>query len=307
MSNSIRSRLLGGIFKLSGYKKVFAKPEEELLESFRKENEKCVFKLPTDKNAIYSDVVINEEKDHHCLRMQKEEKPSEKAVLFLCGGGFVRGINDHAVKSARNYGEKSGRDVWLPYYPLCIDNCVTETYTMVYQTYKEMLKIYKPENIAFLGFSSGGAMAIGLCCHINALKEPNVSMPNLIIAVSPGSIPYYEEEKKKMEELNDLDVMLDKNFMVDTVKKIMVKDQDVPDYLVHTILGDFTNFPMTHIYYATHEILYAEAEYFEKAFKKYNVQYQMHIREGLFHCYPSITFYPEGREAEEEIIGYLSN
>lgn len=283
---------------------MFAQSEEEILESVKKTNEKCNFKIPTDNACIYSDVVIQEV--HHCLRMQKEEQPAKKAILFFFGGGMIRGCNDGVVKSARKYGERSGRDVWLPYFPLCTDHCVTETYDMIYNTYKEMLKVYEPKNIALVGFSSGGAMAIGLCCHINALKEENVSMPGLIVAVSPGSVPYSDEEKQKMEELNPLDIMLDKRFMAEVVKGIMVKGQEVPDYMVHTVLGDYSNFPMTHIYYATHEILYAEAEYFEKAFKKYNSKYEMHIKEGMFHCYPSFTFYPEGKEAEDQIVGYLS-
>lgn len=188
---------------------------------------------------------------------------------------------------------------------------------MVFETYKTMLKVYDPKNIALVGFSSGGAIALGLCCHINYVNAHpttpetetpgTIPMPGLIIASSPGSVPYTEEEKKKMEELNPLDVMLDQHFMVNVIKGIMVKDQEVPDYMVHTVLGDFTNLPMTHVYYATHEILYAEAEYFENAFKKYNVPYEMHIKEGMFHCYPSFTFYPEGREAEDQMIGYLSN
>ncbi|OUM67996.1 hypothetical protein PIROE2DRAFT_58391 [Piromyces sp. E2] len=302
---SIRSKLLVGAFKLVGIKKMFTKEEEELIKEVRKSNEKCIFKVPTDTDCVYSDVVIQDV--HHCLRMQRGEVPAKKAILFFFGGGFIRGCGDGVVKSAKKYGERSGRDVWLPYYPLCIDHCITETYDMIYHTYKEMLKVYEPQNIALVGFSSGGAIALGLCSHINARKEENVSMPGLIIAVSPGSIPYSEEEKQKMEELNPLDVMLDKHFMVDVIKGIMVKDnKEVPDYMVHTVLGDYSNFPMTHIYYATHEILYAEAEHFEKAFKKYNSKYEMHIKEGMFHCYPSFTFYPEGREAEDQIIGYLS-
>ncbi|KAL6621111.1 alpha/beta-hydrolase [Neocallimastix californiae] len=289
-----------------GFKSMFAKPAEELLETVKKENEKCNFKIPNDKSFHYFDVPVLEE--YHCLRMQKEEKPTKKAILFFFGGGFIRGCNDGVVKSAKKYGERSGRDVWLPYYPLCTDHCVKDSYGMIFETYKIMLKEYEPQNIALVGFSSGGAIAIGLCCHINAVKEKeDVPMPGLIIACSPGSVPYSEEEKKKMEELNPLDVMLDQNFMVNVIKGIMVKDQEVPDYMVHTVLGDYTNFPMTHIYYATHEILYAEAEFFEKAFKKYNVKYEMHIKEGMFHCYPSFTFYPEGKEAEDQMIEYLSN
>jgi len=300
---SIRCKLFRGACKLINVKKVFACSAEELIAKSIKENAKKTFKIPNDSDFIYRDMIIMEK--YHCLIMQKDEQPAKKALLYCYGGGFVQTCDNGDLKNAKGYGKRTERDVWLPHYPLCTDYCVTESYAMVYETYKEMLKIYKPEDIAIIGFSSGGCLAIGLCCHINALKE-HIPMPGLVIAGSPGSVPTTEEDIKKVEELNDVDCIVDKNFVLNIIPTIMKKGQeDVPEYMIYNTLGDFTNFPKIHIYYATHEVLYALSDTFKNVFQKYHVEYEIHIKEGLFHSYPLFTFIPEGKEAEAEIDGYL--
>jgi len=302
VNESVQARLFKNVMKILNFKKMFTYSEEKLLLQVIKGNKKLTFRIPNDNDFLYSDVVIMEK--HHCLRMQKGKAPSEKALLYFFGGGFIRGCGKSAVNHAKGMGERSGRDVWLPYYPLCTEYCITETYAMIYQTYKDMLKIYKPENIAVAGFSAGGALALGLGCHINALKE-NIPMPGIIVASSPGIIPNTEEEIKKMRELNSLDVMLDEYFITVTLKNIMTKGQTVPDYMVHTSLGDFSNFPKTHVCFATHECLYAIADGIEKALQKYHIDYELHVKEGMFHCYHNMTFYPEGKEGSAELDSYI--
>ena len=47
-----------------------------------------------------------------------------------------------------------------------------ENVQMIYECYAKMLTFYKPENIEFLGFPSGGALIHDLITYIN---EPNDS------------------------------------------------------------------------------------------------------------------------------------
>lgn len=65
------------------------------------------------------------------------------------------------------------------------------------------------------------------------------------------------------------------------------------------------NFPFTHFYYGSDEILYAEAEYFAKAYDNYQAKYVMHVGKGMFHCYPLLPYFPEGKAAYKEIIEIL--
>ncbi|MCD8337841.1 MAG: alpha/beta hydrolase [Lachnospiraceae bacterium] len=298
---SIRFQIASALVKASGMKKLFALPQEELLEKARKMNRKRDFQIPTRKQFRYTEKTILGQ--YSCLKIETQSMPSKRALLFFFGGGHILGPDDGDVKLAEKFGKASGRDVWFPYYPLCTDHCVKETFEMAYETYRQMLREYAPENIAFIGFSSGAVLALGVCLHNNVQPEP-LPMPGLIIASSPGSVPFSNEERKKMAELSPKDILVDAVFMT-TVRKIMEHGESVPDYMLSGVQGDFTNFPMTHFYYGSHEVLYAEAPYFAKAFEKYGAPCAFHIGKGLCHCYPSFDFYPEGKQAQEEIIGLL--
>lgn len=300
---SIRFNIMKRFVRLAGMKKMSVLPPEELLAATQKLNRKRSFKIPQRKGFHYSDQTILD--GYHCLKIQTQQAPSNYGLLFLFGGGYLLAPDDQDVKTAEKIGKHSGRDVWFPYYPLCTDRSVTDSYEMIYAVYKEMLKEYRPENIAFLGFSSGGALALGLCLHNNEQPSP-LPMPGLIIVSSPGSVPISTEEKQRMEELSKKDILIDASFMT-TIKTVMEHGETVPDYMISGINGNFSNFPMTHFYFGSDEVLYAEAPYFAGAYEKYKVPYEMHIGKGMCHCYPAITLYPEGKQAQTEIIQLLSN
>ena len=62
---------------------------------------------------------------------------------------------------------------------------------------------------------------------------------------------------------------------------------------------------MTYLYYGSYEVIYAFVPLFEEALKKYKVAYKIIVGEGLCHCYPLLSIFPEGKEAQEEIINIL--
>ena len=85
----------------------------------------------------------------------------------------------------------------------------------------------------------------------------------------------------------------------------MTKGEDVPDYMLYPFRGDFENFPMTYLYFGSSEVIYAFAPLFERALKNYGVSYKIIVGQGLCHCYPLLSIFPEGKEAQEEIIKIL--
>ena len=77
-------------------------------------------------------------------------------------------------------------------------------------------------------------------------------------------------------------------------------------YMTQFSTGDLSHMPYTHIYYGSKEVLSAAADRLVEAFRRDGSECELHIGEGLFHCYPAIDFFPETREAFNEIVGYLS-
>ena len=67
---------------------------------------------------------------------------------------------DAAMLRKLCYGTDS--DVWFPIYPLCTEHCITESYDMAYECYRQMIALYGGGNVSTCGFSSGAALAMGM-------------------------------------------------------------------------------------------------------------------------------------------------
>lgn len=309
---SLTYKIAAGIVRLLGVKKMFLKSKEEMLEYARRENAKVVFDLDKAMNRASRKNYYLFDRDvmgYKLLSYQKNQMPANGAVLYLFGGGMITQPDKLDFALAERIMEKTNKDVWFLFYPLCSEDVkVIKTYEVCFETYRLMTKIYKEENIAILGFSSGACLSIGIFLHNNALGRP-LKMPGKIISVSPGGIPdaNLDENKgiwEKLNKLNDKDIIIEPTYFK-TAREIAKGDEDIPEYMLDGTVGDFTDFPITYFYYGENECLYAFAEEFKKAMEKYKAPYEIIVGKGMCHCYPLLRFFREGREAQDEIIELL--
>ena len=298
---SIFAALLRGVYKLSGAKKAFSLPEDEILKVIEKQNRSRGVFTPTDKKAYYETVTVN---GFPCLIVRQKPTPSERAILFFFGGGMVIGPDKGDLPVMRKLSRESGCDVWFPFYPLCTEHCITETYDMAYECYRRMIALYGGGNVSTCGFSSGGALALGIAAHNNAQPEP-LPQPRHIVAVSPGEVPWNDAEKARMQELNARDVAIDYAFMV-TVEKFMRHGQpDVPDYMISGSRGDFSGVGDIHFFYSADEVLYGALPDFEAACAKAGVPCTAFARPGMVHCYCMLPCFKEAKEDFAKITDIL--
>lgn len=302
---SIRYSIAKTILKVSGYKKIFGLPQDELLKKVETYNKNRYFQIPKDSKYVYGDVPVCDGK-YHCLSIQLHEKPTNKAILFFFGGGMIIGPDSGDVKTAVQFGKDCDMDVWFPYYPLCTNNCITDTYEMIFDTYRKMVDVYGADNITNLGFSSGGALAIGLCLYNNALGKP-LPMPHRIIASSPGCCPNNEKLLQKMEALNEKDIMVDVKFMESVHHFMEHGKKEVPEYMLTGTVGDFKGLPPIDFWYGSDEILYACADDFKEACQQAGVPYTITVGQGMCHCYPMVKYFPEGKKGNQEICERIRN
>ncbi len=155
---SIFASILRSVYKLSGAKKAFALPEDALRKEIEKQNRHRGVFTPTDRKAYYETIAVN---GFPCLIVREHPKPSERAILYFFGGGMVIGPDKGDLPVMRKLCRETGCDVWFPFYPLCMEHCITETYAMVYECYRKMIALYGGGNVSTCGFSSGGALALG--------------------------------------------------------------------------------------------------------------------------------------------------
>ena len=321
---SIFASILRSVYKLSGAKKAFALPEDALRKEIEKQNRHRGVFTPTDRKAYYETIAVN---GFPCLIVREHPKPSERAILYFFGGGMVIGPDKGDLPVMRKLCRETGCDVWFPFYPLivihkkkitlipgcdvwfpfyplCMEYCITETYAMVYECYRKMIGLYGGGNVSPCGFSSGGALALGIAAHNNAQPEP-LPQPRHIVAVSPGEVPWNDAEKARMQALNKRDVSIDYAFMV-TVEKIMRHGcENVPDYMLSGSRGDFTGVGDIHFFYSADEVLYGALPDFEEACKRANVPYTVSARPKMVHCYCMLPIFKEAKEDFAKIVDIL--
>ena len=309
---SITYRVAASIVRLLNIKKLFRKSEAEILAFATKQSNK--FRLRLDQFKGYH-CSIEEVDGFKCVKLQATPKPAAKAVLLLYGGGYVTPPDARDFKIAKRIVDQTGSDVWFFLYPLIVEQTLEVTFEKTHQLYRRMLEQYAPEQISILGFSSGACLAIGIGQYNNE-QRMQLPSPRQIIAVSPGGIPLSlcEGHEGKADEdadfiaslkaLSEQDIIVDYHYF-GTVASIMNRHKRLPDYMINSCVGDFSHFPKTYLYYGSHECLYACAPYYKRAFVQYGVPYEIHIGEGLCHCYPLFRFFPEGRKAQDEIINRL--
>lgn len=301
------------LVKASQFKRVFRMSKENILKFARKENKKNKFDLEKLKDKAREDnfYIVNKKiMGYDVIKFQLRENLSDKAVLYLYGGGMITGPDKKDFKLAKRIMENTKRDVWFLFYPLCIDNSINLCYDVCLECYKEMNSLYRAKNINVVGFSSGACLSIGTFLHNNMEKNP-LNMPNKIIAVSPGVLPNLNNSRglKMMDELKKLskkDILIDAEYFK-TAREICKRKENIPEYMLDGTVGDFSNFPKTYFYYGSNECIFASAKYFKDAYKKYDAKSEFIIGEGMCHCYPLMRFFKEGRESQDEIIKLLEN
>ena len=293
--------LLRSAYKLSGAKKAFRLPEDEILKVIEKQNRNRGVFTPTDSKAHYETVDVN---GFPCLIVRQSEKPAERAILYFCGGGMVIGPDRGDLPVMRKLGRDTGCDVWFPFYPLCTEHCITETYDMAFECYRRMIELYGGGNVSTCGFSSGGALALGIAAHNNASGRP-LPQPRHIVAVSPGEVPWNDAEKQRMQTLNDTDVAIDYAFMVLVEKFMRHGQENVPDYMISGSRGDFAGVGDIFFVYSSDEVLYGALPDFEAACKRANVPCTAFARAKMVHCYPMLPYFKEAKEDFAKITEVL--
>ena len=294
---TLKYEILKRLVKAANIKKRWSgMTTEELLENRRKENAKNSIPALNDDGF---DITILQVMGCPVLKLIHKEK-TERASLFIIGGGMISAPRPGSIKKALRFAKESGRDLFIPYYPLCTDYPITKAYEMIHETYKAMLTYYPAENISVLGTSSGGNLALGMVPYIND-GHSEVPMPGYILAISPGNCCETEEEWQRMMELDKKDVAIPAQYMK-TAVEIMRHGEDVPEYTLWLQRGDFTNCPKVTLIYGSDETLYACAPAIEGALKKYGADYEMIVGEGMFHCYPVFPIVKEAKEGWDMMV-----
>lgn len=297
---SVKYTLIKKIFRLMHMQKFMAEPYEKLQKKFKTADAVPDIPKLSDPELDFEIFQVQGQPVLHV----KHKKPVESACIYVVGGGMLKYPKPAQAKEQIRLAKELGRDMFLPYYPLVPEHNLFDVYDMLYALYKELLKAYKPENIALLGGSSGGNHALGLISHINA-KGENLPMPGKFYVSSPGTMLYSGEEKKKAEALDHTDLIMCRKSL-ETIFDGMAAGKDVPEYMRYLQLGDYTGLKEAYLCFGGEELFSAAADSIRKRMEACGVKVTLEVGKGMYHCYSVMPLVPEAKEGYAHMIRYLS-
>ena len=184
---SVFASLLRGAYKLSGAKKAFRLPETEIRKVIEKQNRNRGVFTPSDRKAYYETITVN---GFPCLIVREKPEPSERAILYFFGGGMVISPDKGDLPVMRMLMRDTGCDVWFPFYPLCMEHCITETYGMVYECYRRMIELY------------GALPDFEAACKRANVPYAAFARPKMVHCYC--MLPYFKEAREDFARITDI-------------------------------------------------------------------------------------------------------
>ena len=275
------------------------------LRRARKYNLKHPYREPQDRKAVYQTVRVGQ---YPCLVI-KSEKQSDKAILFLHGGGD-RDTWKPEIPFARTYGKRTGMDVYYPIYPPFTEASPAVTADLILKVYLDIVKKYGPGKVAVIGGSYGGFLAMQLMTLINRNNEDrnleHIGMPRLLIMNFPFGHPKTEEEWRLAEKLERDDPMLPIGAFRYMLGLTLKEAPDTPDYLLYPADMDFRGTPETYVFYAEEACFAVSGAIRQRyALDGADEKLHMHIEPGMMHCYASAPVFRESRRDFSKQIDLL--
>ena len=270
---------------------------EKLKERAKKENEKFVFKMPQSEKAEFSLLPGTE---RECLIIRpKELNDQEKAILYLSGG--VTNNWNTMLKMAVQYAIDTGVQTWYPVYPSMSEVSVMDSVSYLIDIYQRMTEISAPEKITIYGVSMGGFCALQILNFINH-QRPELPMPGLVIVHSPWGLPDNEEDWELFRRYEKSDpLFIEENLRM--LEELIPHTEPIPDWVLHSAQGDFTNAPPTYMYYGE-EMLAGNEVLYRRAYERSGSGDKLHtsIEQKMVHGYSSAKTFQESRVKYDETL-----
>ena len=238
-------------------------------------------------NIIEEDIKLE---NNTILRHYQPKKASDKAVLFIHGGGWCLGsINtyDHVCRYLCDQGNLNIFS--LEYglapeqkYPAAVEHALY-AYDWLYQNNNKFN--IAAENIFVMGDSAGGNL-VSIICH-----ERQENIPKAQILVYPAVDMYtkYDSNKKFDEHKYHLTMewceMFIKAYLGD---EILSEPKKLRQPSISPLFYQATKQPDTLIIAATHDILIDSIYAYEKKLKQQGTLVETHYDDEMFHGFMSI-------------------
>lgn len=272
MEKSIGGIVTERVLKLLGIKKI-AESDNFLQRRFLK-NEKIV-KPPTEQFLIWKKTDFNK------FYYYSTKGKSDILIFYFHGGSFVCQPIMFHWRFLAILKKKTDATIIFPIYPKAPKYDYKRAYSFLFKVYKKVLRTFANKKIVFMGDSAGGNIALSFA---EQLKKANLKTPDKIIMISPCVDLTLSNKEITLLDKKNIDPMLSKKALVKTCMS-WANGDNLSDYKLSPINGDFKDIGEISVFSGTNEILYPDAKLFDKVAKERGANINFVERENMLHAY----------------------
>jgi acetyl esterase/lipase len=220
-------------------------------------------------------------------------------ILYLHGGAYVFEITRYHWRLIAEMADRLGARVTVPIYPIAPEHEFDTMFGMVMDVYRAMLAETPAQDIAFMGDSAGGNMAVvmTMMAALEALPSPGRH-----VLISPGLDMTLANDE--VWRLAPLDPWLDIPGGIEAIR-LYAPGIDVSDWRISPLYGDLSVLPKTLLLTGTRDLLTPDNLIFAERARCRGVDVELLVGPGMFHVWPLIEM-PEARSARDRIVAFLS-
>ena len=234
------------------------------------------------------------------VTLQSKNKPENTHLLFLHGGAYVVEGNAMHWKIIETILRKTNCKVTYIDYPLAPEYNYKQTFEMLQQSYDLLINAFPDDRFMLMGDSAGGGLALAFTQKLIKENAPVIPVKNILF--SPWlDLSMQNPEIKKQKHV---DKLLPLNGLIEAGRKYSGGD-NVSNYLLSPINGDFERIGKTIVFYGTDELFYPDCKLLQEKVKTLG-NFSFHEFPDMQHDWVIFPI-PEANEALNLAIDFIKD
>lgn len=223
----------------------------------------------------------------------------QPAILYLHGGAYMNQPVSFHYKMVSHLAAGIGAEVYFPVYPKIPAHSHKETYALLQTLYAQILNAHKPENVIFMGDSSGAGLALGFACWLRDNQKPlprelMLFCPWLDVHTAPDDLEAYLKDDPTLSPWR-LRIM---------GEMWAGSKEEMSSPYVSPMFCDPVGLPPITMLTGTHDVLCPDILKFDEKLDRLGVEHKLYVFEGMVHDFIAFPI-AQAKPAQELVIRLL--
>jgi len=263
-------------------------------------------RVPPAKTKREFDVSETVIEGRSCYLISPRKNPrTDKAVLYLHGGGFLFEADDLEWDFALSIARELSVPVCVPIYPVFPEIDPEQLLSFVARSYEHLMTSCPGAKIIVTGVSAGADLTLGLCHYISGGKAA-LPMPGKLICISPAmTLETDPAVLAAMRKIDKHDAILSVN-MLQSLPALLDFLKPPATMYNAPFYGDFSAFPPMYVFSGTSDIFYPQMKPFVERVRSQGKYIEFYTGHRMMHGWAILPFTPETRLARERIFEIIA-